>query len=170
MRLPGQSTARNAFSDPNRLVGRVLATALGTGDLVQSSALVPTGQQPALRPVPVPVAASDLAPLGPGEMTDVLVTVGNDASATTSLVVRGASVLSLSRSSSELVGSSSGGIVTLGVPTLAEVEAIVHAEHTGTLTVVVGEPSDGQGLGNAVTGKSPGAGTAVGAQPPSGNG
>ncbi|MDQ2754765.1 MAG: SAF domain-containing protein [Actinomycetota bacterium] len=145
MRLP--RVTAGAYGDERPLFGRILAAPLRGGDLIQSSSLVPVGSQPALRPVTVTVAGADLSSLVPGDLTVVFVTTGSDATATTVPVVRGATVLSIARSGSGLIGSQGGDQATLGVGDLAEVQAIVHAQHTGTLSLVVGEPSDGLGLG-----------------------
>jgi Flp pilus assembly protein CpaB len=144
--LPNGPTAANAFRATAALDGRVLAAPVLGGELVQSSALVPLGSQPSLRPVTVSLQgpAFDLTP---GHPADVLVTEGDGSGAATSVVVRGAEVLGLTGPGSSLVASSSGDDVTLGVADLAEVEAIVHAARTGSVTVVVAEPSDGTGLG-----------------------
>ena len=147
MRLP-RTTAAEAFSDPAQLVGRVLVAPSGPGELIQRGALLPTSQQPVVRPVSVVELSSDAAPLAQGQSVDVLVTEGSGASTTTSVVVRGAQVLSLLRPTSSFVGNSASVVVTIGVEDLAEVEAVVQAEHAGTVTLVVAEPSDGRGIGS----------------------
>lgn len=146
MRLATQ-TGAGAFRDPTALVGRTLAAPLAPGDLVTSAGLVPTGAQPALRPVAVTVDPSEASVLATGELVDVLVTDGSSPSSPTSVVARGARVIGVTAASGVLAGASSGDVVTLGVASLDEVTAIVHSARTGTLSVVVGEPSDGSGLG-----------------------
>lgn len=147
MSLPGQ-TAAGAFADVNSLMGRTLAAPLGPGELVQAAALVPPGAQPALRPVAVTVDPAEASVLSTGGLVDVLVTEGSDPSSPTAVVVRGARVVSIGPAPGGF-GSATGTEVTVGVSSLAEVTAIVHAEHTGTLSLVVGEPSDGAGLAGA---------------------
>jgi Flp pilus assembly protein CpaB len=149
MTLPGGTTAAGAFRSVGALDGRILAAALPAGELVQQGALVPTGAEPDLRPVTVTIDPADAADLSAGTVVDVLVSEGTGARTTTTVVLRGASVVDVSTPSSSLVASSSGDDVTLGVSTLAEVEAVVHGSETGTLSVVVGERSDGTGLGPA---------------------
>jgi hypothetical protein len=146
MRL-APATAAGATGDVAALVGRTLAAPLAPGDLVTAAALVPSGAQPALRPVAVTVDPSEVADLGTGGLADVLVTDGSSPPATTTIVVRGARVLSTGAPAAGLVGGQSGAVVTLGVGSFAEVTAIIHAEQTGTVAVVAGEPSDGTGLG-----------------------
>jgi pilus assembly protein CpaB len=147
MTLPTGATQAGAFRSPAALDGRILSAPLPAGELVQQGSLVPAGQAPALRPVTVTVDPADAGDLAAGTVVDVLVTEGTGTQTTTSVVLRGAQVVDVSSPSSSLVASSAGDDVTLGVSTLAEVEAVVHAAHTGTLSVVVGEPSDGTGLG-----------------------
>lgn len=146
MRL-APATAAGGFAVPTLLIGRTLAAPLAAGSLVTGAALVPAGGQPSLRPVALSVDPSESAPLEVGGLVDVLVTNGSAPSATTTVVVRGARMISRAGPSSSLVGDSDGEVITLGVSSLAEVTAIVHAERTGTLGVVAGEPSDGSGLG-----------------------
>jgi Flp pilus assembly protein CpaB len=154
MTLPAGPTTAGAFRSGAALDGRILTAPLPAGELVQQGALVPVGRQPDLRPVTVSVDPADAGDLSAGTVVDVLVTEGTGTQTTTSVVLRGAQVVDVAPPSSSLVASSSGDDVTLGVGTLAEVEAVVHASHTGTLSVVVGERSDGVGLGPATSAHS----------------
>jgi hypothetical protein len=129
------------------LVGRTLAVAVGRGQLVLGAELTRPDATPVLRPVPVTVAPDDLVDLNDGDLVDVLETTGDTSSARTTIVVRGARVLDDSQPSSSFVGSDGNDVVTIGVHTLSEVEAVIDAEHDGTVDVVVGEPSDGTGPG-----------------------
>jgi len=158
IRLPGQ-TAALAYRLVAPLLGRTLAAPLRPGELVQADALVPVGRQPALRPVSVSVDPTGLDQLEPGTSVDVLVTQGSDQATTARMIVRAALVIRVDTASSGLVGASTTSQVTLGVTTLAEVEALVQGSHSGTLTLVVAEPSDGRGLG---PGPVPGAGSGAG--------
>lgn len=165
------ATGDHAYSDPAALVGRTLAAPLAAGELVQSAALVPAGAQPALRPVAVSVDPAEASVLLTGSLVDVLVTDGSGPSSPTTVVARGARVISVAQAASNLASQSAGTVVTLGVSSLPEVTAIVHAERTGTLSVVVGEPSDGAGLGaGAAGGAGAGGGPAGGAGTGSGPG
>jgi Flp pilus assembly protein CpaB len=150
MTLPADTSA-TSFASAGTLVGRTLSSPLAAGELVQQSALVPVGQQPALRPVTVPIVPADAADLSAGALVDVLETSGNGPNAQTSVVLRGARVISVANPGSSLIASSSGTEVTLGVGSLRQVEAVIHAEHTATISVVVGEPSDGAGLGSPMS-------------------
>jgi Flp pilus assembly protein CpaB len=151
MTLPRGATSAGAFQDPTALSGRTLAAPLQPGELIQQATLVPTGAQPALRPVAISLGVPDTADLSTGTRVDVLVTEGSGAHAATTVVMRGAEVLDVASGGSSLVDSTGGDQVTLGVRTLPEVEAVVHASQAGTLSVIVGEPSDGSGLGPTPT-------------------
>lgn len=154
MTLPGD-TAASAFASPAGLVGRTLSAPLSTGEVVEQSMLVPVGRQPALRPVTVSVDPADATDLSSGTMVDVLETSGNGPGARTTIVLRGARVIAVAKPGSSLIASS-GTDVTLGVKSLTEVEAVIHAEHTATVSVVTGEPSDGSGLGPPPTSEATG--------------
>jgi Flp pilus assembly protein CpaB len=94
------------------------------------------------------VAPGDLVDLAPGDLVDVLETAGSTGSGRTTIVLRGARVINTSQPSGGLVDSGGDDVVTIGVHDLAEVEAVVGAEHQGTVDLVVGEPSDGSGQGS----------------------
>ena len=140
--------ARQAFGAPSDLVGRTLAAPVAAGQLIQAADLVPAGSQPGLRPVGVAIDPAELNDLRVGQLADVLSSTGTGPTTATVAVVRGARVLAVQGASSGLVGAGSGSSVTLGVSSLAEVEAVVSAIHAGTVTVVAAQPSDGTGLGD----------------------
>ncbi|MGH9116246.1 MAG: SAF domain-containing protein [Acidimicrobiales bacterium] len=152
MRLPGP-TASHAFHQDGLLVGRTLAAPLEPGELVQGSLLVPADQQPKLRPVDLQVDPVTLVGLGPGQPVDVLETSGNSSAATVTVIARGATILGVAQPGSSLLEPSSSAEVTVGVSTLAEVEAVVQAAHSGTVTLVTAERSDGVGPGPGGAGK-----------------
>jgi Flp pilus assembly protein CpaB len=150
LRLGRGPVAAAAFARPEAVVGRVLAVPVGSGQLIVGTETRTAASAAALRPVPVTVASTDLVDLSAGDLVDVLETAGTSGGGgggRTSVVVRGARVLSTEQPSGGLVGSDDGPVVTIGVSTLAEVEAVVAAEHAGTVDLVVGEPSDGVGPG-----------------------
>ncbi|HET9078118.1 MAG TPA: SAF domain-containing protein [Acidimicrobiales bacterium] len=69
------------------------------------------------------------------------------------VIVRGVSLLSVSRGGSALAPTDgSTSVVTLGVADLAEAEMLVQAEHTGTVELIRAEPGDGTGPGPAPAG------------------
>jgi Flp pilus assembly protein CpaB len=146
MSLPGPAGGR-AFRDVGSLVGRTAAAAIGPGELIEASMLVPVGSQPATRPVSVGVEPSSLAGLASGSSVDVLETAGTGTAAAVSVVMRGAVLVAVSNPASSALATSSTLTVTLGVQTLSEVEAIVQAAQSGTVSLVTAEPSDGVGAG-----------------------
>lgn len=155
MRVP-RSVSAGAYTSIAALVGRTLAIGIPRGQLIESSMLVPTGEAQVARPVTVPVDASALGGLYSGEPVDVLQTGGTDPSATVTVVVRGATLLALSRPGSNLFSGPSTASVTLGVSSLQEVEAVVAAAHSGSLTIVAAAPEDGVGPGAGDSSGTPG--------------
>ncbi len=178
MRLPG-ATAALAYRQAALVEGRTLAVGLRPGELLQASVLVPSSQEPVLRPVSLAVDPVSLAGLSAGQPVDVLMTQGTGGTGTggaagtggtgtggtgtggtgtggtgtggtgagVTVVVRGATLLDVVTSNSSSLTAGSGGQVTIGVSTLSEVEDLVAAAHTGTVTLVAAEPSDGAGPG-----------------------
>jgi len=150
LRMP-YLVAAVAFGSPTPLLGRTLAVPATRGELLEASMLVPSGQAADLRPVTVAADPASLAGLYAGEPVDVLQTTGTDASTAVTVVVRGATLISLSQPGSGVLSANSTGSVTLGVASLAEVEAVVAAAHSGTLTIVMATPADGVGPGPGAT-------------------
>jgi hypothetical protein len=109
--------------------------------------LVPVRQEPVLRPVSLAVDPVSLAGLSAGQLVDVLMTQGTGSTAGVTVVVRGATLLDVVTSNSSVLAPGSSGQATIGVSSLSEVEDVVAAAHTGTVTVVAAEPSDGTGPG-----------------------
>jgi Flp pilus assembly protein CpaB len=170
----------HAFSTEGSLAGRMLAIPVQPGELIESSMLDPPA--PPTRPVSIPVNPDSLLGLLPGDKVDVLsaptpsaagASSGATSPASTSgsaqsvgtlpgsslaagastVVMRGALLVSVSRSSSGLAGA--GGSltdVTLGVANLADVEILVAASQTSTVELVLAEPSDGTGPGPGTAG------------------
>jgi Flp pilus assembly protein CpaB len=143
------TTAAHTFSSPSLIVGRILGAPLAPGELIQSSDLVASGQAPPLRPVAVTINASDASILAVGDLVDVVVTDGTNATSTTTVLLRGARVVTISTGAGGLVGQDNATVVTLGVATLQEVTEVIHAQLTATVSVVVGEQGDGTGLSPA---------------------
>ena len=146
MDLPAGSRG-GAFASPELLAGRTLAVAVQPGELLQSSMLVPAASSPVLRPVSVAVDPSSLVGLQPGRPVDVLETPTSNTAPSVTVVMRGAVLMNVSQSGSGVLTGPGTELVTLGVATLPEVEAIVQAAHAGTVSVVAAEPSDGVGPG-----------------------
>jgi len=137
-----------SFRSAAGLDGRTLEVAVAAGEPLASDDLSPLGRRPSLRPIPLVVPADDLVAVGPGQDVDVLVTYGSAPSTRTSIVLRGATLVAVAPPAADsFAGGTSGEVVTLGVTSLAEVEALVAAEHAGSLDLVAAEPGDGNGLG-----------------------
>jgi Flp pilus assembly protein CpaB len=179
------SISGNAFSAEESLVGRTLASPIQPGELIESSMLDPPA--PPVRPVSIPVNPDSLLGLLPGEKVDVLAvpppsvegaSSGTAASGTaagsaqpagalqgssvpaaaSTVVMRGAVLLSVARSPSGLTGTTGTlSDVTLGVANLSDVELLVATSQNSTVELVLAEPSDGTGPGPA-GGTSQGAG------------
>jgi hypothetical protein len=146
MRL-SSATAAVAYRQEAAVEGRSLAVGLQAGDLIQTSMLVPASREPAVRPVSLAVDPVSLAGLSAGQLVDVLMTQGNGNATAVSVVVRGATLIAMSSSSPTALASGASGQATIGVTTLSEVKAVVAAAHSGTITLVAAEPSDGMGPG-----------------------
>ena len=160
MRLSPASAAL-AYRQPADVEGRSLAVALPAGALVENPELVPAHAQPVLRPVSVTVDPVSLGALSSGEPIDVLAAQGSGTAVAVVVVVRGATLVAVTPSGSgALAAGSASGQATIGVTSLAEVEAIVQASHAGTISLVAAEPSDGVGAG---PGPAAGAGSGAGA-------
>jgi hypothetical protein len=156
MRL-STATAALAYQDAAPVEGRSLAVGVHPGELLQGSMLVPGSQKPVVRPVSLAVDPVSLSGLYAGQLVDVLMTQGTGNAAGATVVVRGATLLDVAASSSNLLAPGSSGQATIGVSTLAEVEDVVAAAHTGTVTLVAAEPSDGAGPGPASASSGTGA-------------
>jgi Flp pilus assembly protein CpaB len=163
MRLPS-SVAVSAFGDPNRVVGRTLAVPISRGELLEGSMLT-TNAAPGVRPVTIPVDPASLGSLTAGQPVDVLEANGTSGPATVTVILRGATLLSASRGSSGLLSNPSSGVVTIGVVSLDEVESVIAASHSGTLTLVAAEPTDGVGPGPGASSGSANTGGGAGGGP-----
>ena len=156
------ATAASAFRQDAPLIGHAVAVDVRAGQLIQSSMLAPSGAS-TLRPVSVAVDSDSLAALATGEEVDVLSAPssssgsgsgsgsgGSQPGSSVSVVLRGATLLSVGRTDSGLLSSGPGGtvVVTLGVADLDEAEQLVQAAHSGTVELLRAEPSDGTGLGS----------------------
>lgn len=147
MGLPSKGVGAQAFSDPASLLGRVLRAPLDAGELVQAGDIVPQGKPPPLRPVVISVPSPDVAGLSAGQAVDLLSTQRSGTTVSVKVVLRGARVLRVAAPSASALTSSGLAVVTLGVPDLADVEAVVAAQAAGHSSIVAAEPSDGVGLG-----------------------
>lgn len=156
MALDGATRAAS-FRSPDALVGHVLAVAVGPGQLVESSMLA--DRPGATRPVSVAVDPTSMAALAPGDPVDVLETPAagtggggagpSGGAGGPTVVLRNAVLVSVGGPPSGLLGGAgtSGTVVTLGVGSLTEAEALIAAAHNGTIDLIRAYPSDGRGSG-----------------------
>jgi Flp pilus assembly protein CpaB len=122
------------FRDPTAIAGRVVATRLSPGELVQASAL-----EPAAGTVPVHEVALSLAPertLASDLVTGDVVSVLATQDGCTSVVAATAVVQGISKASQTV--TSGNQLVRLSLATDNEVIAVVHAQRTGEITLTRG--------------------------------
>lgn len=135
MDLPPALAAR-AFGRVSEVVGTVVLSPLGQGELVQPSALVAARARSGARTLSFPVERGHLGPLKQGEQVDVVATYGSGAEAFTTVVAAQALVVDVDRSKSS-VGDDASPVITVAVDNPADEVALAHAVALGKLTVVV---------------------------------
>lgn len=125
--------AGQAHADPEGLVGAVATAPLARGELIQASHVVPGGARVGREEVsfPIPSARAVAGTIEPGERVDVLVSLDG----VTDVVVRDALVSGLVGGDPGIAG---GGdlVVTLALEQAVEALAVVHATHSGDVTLV----------------------------------
>lgn len=125
---------RGLFGDTDAAVGRQMVAAVDEGEFLQASATaVPVDGDESLEiaiSLPGTRAVSGLAP---GERVDVFSTWGSDV---TELIAVDARVLASSSESSALLSGSEQVTVRLALADFAQVEAIVHAQAAGDITMI----------------------------------
>lgn len=130
--LPGQ--VRGLFGAVDAAVGRQLAAPVEAGEfLVASATVVPLeGEEKLELAISVP-ASRAVGRLRSGERVDVFSTWGSDV---TQLIAVDARVLEVRGSSSEGLGGSDTVTVRLALADFGQVEALVHAQAAGDITMV----------------------------------
>jgi hypothetical protein len=123
-----------AFTTPDLLVDRVALAPLAAGELVQSGAVGPRSLAPFEVAVSVEGDRSLDGQLRPGERVAVLATYGTGPDAATFTVVGEALVERVTRPSGLAVGTTD--VVTVGLATETEAQAVVHAARAAELTFV----------------------------------
>lgn len=125
--------AQRAYQDPRPLVGRVLASTLAEGELVQGSALAQRG--PVAGEREVSFSADPTRSLGQriglGDVVDLYATSGQGETSRTSVVAR--SVRVIDRQARQ---GAAGFIYTVALADPDAVESVVAAAAAGSLTVV----------------------------------
>ena len=138
--------AQRAYGDPRPLLGRVLAATLAEGELVQASALAQRGPAAGEREVSFsPDPSRSLGQrVAPGDLVDLYTSAGQGEVSRTTLVA--SSVRVIDRQSRQ---GAAGFIYTVALADLDEVESVVAAAASGSLTVVrataAGQPIRGGG-------------------------
>jgi SAF domain len=123
-----------AFTAPDQLNDRVALAPIAAGELVQSGAVGARALAPFEVAVSVEGDRSLDGQLRPGERVAVLATYGSGPDAATFTVVGEALVERITRPSGLAVGTTD--VVTVGLATETEAQAVVHAARAAELTFV----------------------------------
>ncbi|MFP5320614.1 MAG: SAF domain-containing protein [Acidimicrobiia bacterium] len=128
------SEVRGLFGAVDAAVGRQVVAPVGRGEFLLASATVVPVEGEEVLEVALSVPSSRaVGRLRPGERVDVFSTWGSDV---TELVAVDARVLEVSGSSSGGLGGSESVTVRLAVADFDQVEALVHAQAAGDITMV----------------------------------
>jgi Flp pilus assembly protein CpaB len=129
--------ARNAFSDPGRLTGAVVAGRVAKGSLVEATDLTPAGDDgPQQVSFAIEAARAVGGVLRPGDRVDVVATwAGDGGSAYTEVVASGVLVTDATGAGASPVGGRTL-VVTLAPATQHDLLAVVHAVRAGNATLV----------------------------------
>lgn len=125
---------RGLFGAVDAAVGRQLVTAVDAGEfLLASATVVPIDGAERLEVALRVPANRAVGGLRPGERVDVFSTWSSDV---TQLVAVDARVLEVNGTGRDGLGSSDAVVVRLGLTDFAQVEALVHAQAAGDITMV----------------------------------
>lgn len=128
------SHVRGLFGAVDAAAGRQVSSPVGAGEFLLASATVVPVEGAETLEVAISVPASRaVGRLRPGERVDVFSTWSGDV---TQLVAVDARVLEVSGSSREGLGGSDAVVVRLALADFAQVEALVHAQAAGDITLV----------------------------------
>lgn len=130
--LPAE--ARGLFGDPDAAIGRQMVAAVDEGEFLHASATVdPVDGDEALEiAVSIPGNRA-VSGLRAGERVDIFSTWGGDV---TELIAVDARVLEFGGDSSVLLSGSDQVVVRLALADFSQVEAIVHAQAAGDITMI----------------------------------
>jgi len=135
MELASPVRAR-VFDNTRPLIGATLVSPLGTGELVQSSAVVARKGDTASRELSFTLERGSVGTgIKQGERVDLLATYGTGADAFTVVVVRSALLLTIERQRSSS-GDTGAPTVTVAVDDPADALALAHAIQLGKITLV----------------------------------
>lgn len=125
---------RGLFGAVEAAVGRQVSAPVAAGEFLLASATVEPVEGEETLEVAVSLPASRAAGrLRPGERVDAFATWGNEV---TELIAVDARVLEVSGGASRALGGTETVVVRLALADLGQVEALVHAQSAGDLTLV----------------------------------
>lgn len=130
--LPGE--VRGLFGDPDAAVGRQVVAAVDQGEFLHASDTVDPVDGAELLEVAVSLPGNRaVSGLAAGERVDIFSTWGGDV---TELIAVDARVLEFSGDSGVLLSGGDQVVVRLALADFAQVEAIVHAQAAGDITMI----------------------------------
>ena len=130
--LPGE--VRGLFGDPDAAVGRQVVAAVDEGEFLQASATVSPVDGDETLEVAVSLPGNRaVSGLSAGERVDIFSTWSGDV---TELIAVDARVLEFSGDSGVLLSGSDQVVVRLALADFGQVEAIVHAQAAGDITMI----------------------------------
>jgi len=130
--VPGR--VRGLFGALHAAVGRQVASPVAEGELLLASAtVVPTDGEETMEVAVSLPASRAVGRLQPGDRVDVFSTWGSEV---TELIAVDARVLEVRGSSTSGLGGSDTVVVRLALSDFGQVEALVHAQAAGDLTMV----------------------------------
>ncbi len=161
MTLPASMADSVAFRDPARLIGTILVAPLRTGELVQVSDVVKAGSPGVpsrLMSFSIPSSLAVGGELAPGDLVDVLSTVGTGTQAQTSVVVRALPVVGVAGSAGGF-GSSTDRtlVITVSMDRASDAVALAQAVNASKIILVRSTGANASDYATPPTGTNSGA-------------
>lgn len=150
-----EDLAGHGFKSMDDLDDAVAIAPIGSGELVQHSAVLPGGPVDGTREFSFPVDRDRAVngDLHTGESVDVLATYGTGNDATTTVLSRDARVIRITDAKSGALGSSGKLVITLGLGSADQILDAVHASQVASITIVRSTRAiDPAGTRNSTTG------------------
>ena len=137
MQLPPGLGGSRAYHRVSQVVGSVVVGPIGPGELVQASALAARRAATGQRQISLPIDAARAVGgrLVPGDLVDVAATLGTGNDATTTWIVRRATVIA-SDAASGTLGDRSHQVVTLALDRAEDALAVANALAAGQVSLV----------------------------------
>ena len=130
--LPGE--VRGLFGDPAAAIGRTMVAGVDEGEFLHASSTIePVEGEEALEIAVSLPGNRAVSGLRPGERVDIFTTWSGDV---TELIAVDARVLEFSGDSGVLLSGSDQVVVRLALADFSQVEAIVHAQAAGDITMI----------------------------------